>query len=135
MRTSSNRIVAVVAGAAYVVIGVAGFFVAPDAGFLDTTGGLLLGLFQVNGLHSVIHVVIGIALVAAGVVGLRPAKTANSSIGAVFLLLGIVGLFVVGTAFNVLAINGADNVLHFGSAVVLLGVGLGAERDAPVVAR
>jgi hypothetical protein len=36
----------------------------------------------------------------------------------------------VGTPYNVLAINGADNVLHFGTSVVLLAVGLGAERVA-----
>jgi hypothetical protein len=46
----------------------------------------------------------------------------------VCLLLGFVGLFVVGTGFNPLALNGAGNVLHFGTAVLLLAVGAGAER-------
>lgn len=130
MRTSPNRLLATVFGIAYVAIGVAGFFVTSGIGFFATPGGLLLGIFEVNLFHNVAHIVIGAALVLAGVSSLRASKTVNGLIGAVYLVLGIVGLFVVGTPFNILAINGADNVLHFGSAVLLLAVGLGAERDA-----
>lgn len=130
MRTSPNRLLATVFGIVYVLIGIAGFFVTSGVGFFDTSGGLLLGIFEVNLFHNVAHVLIGAALLIAGLSGVRPAKTVNSVIGAGYLLLGIVGLFVVGSAFNILAINGADNVLHFGSAVLLLAVGLGAERSA-----
>jgi hypothetical protein len=133
MSTSPNRLLATVFGIVYVVIGVAGFFVTSGVGFIDTTGGLLLGIFSVNILHNVAHVLIGAALLIAGLSGVRPAKTVNSVIGTAYLLLGIVGLFIVGSVFNILAINGADNVLHFGSAVLLLAVGLGAERDVKTV--
>ena len=128
MSTSPNRLLATVFGIVYVLIGIAGFFVTSGVGFIDTTGGLLLGIFSVNILHNVAHVLIGAALLIAGLSGVRPAKTVNSVIGAAYLLLGLAGLFVVGSAFNILAINGADNVLHFGSAALLLAVGLGAER-------
>jgi hypothetical protein len=128
MSTSPNRLLATIFGIVYVLIGIAGFFVTSGVGFIDTPGGLLLGIFEVNLLHNVAHVVIGAALVIAGLSGVRPAKTVNSVIGTVYLVLGIVGLFVIGSAFNILAINGADNVLHFGSAVLLLAVGLGADR-------
>jgi Domain of unknown function (DUF4383) len=128
MRTSPNRLLATVFGIVYVLIGIAGFFVTSGVGFLDTSGGLLLGIFEVNLFHNVAHVLIGAALLIAGLSGVPAAKTVNSVVGAAYLLLGIVGLFVVGSAFNVLAISGADNVLHFGSAVLLLAVGLGAER-------
>lgn len=124
MMSSPNRLIAIVFGAAYLLIGGAGFLVPPE--------GLLLGLFEVNLPHNVVHVVIGAALLMAGLSGARPAKTVNGVVGALCLALGLVGLFVVGTPFNVLAINGADNVLHFGSAVLLLAVGVGAELvDAP----
>jgi hypothetical protein len=128
MRSSPNRVLATVFGIVYVLIGVAGFFVTSGVGFFDTPGGLLLGIFEVNLFHNVAHVLIGAALLIAGLSGARAAKTVNSVIGATYLVLGIVGLFVAGSAFNILAINGADNVLHFGSAVLLLAVGLGAER-------
>lgn len=130
MRTSANRLLATVFGIVYVLIGVAGFFVTSGVGFFDTSGGLLLGIFEVNIFHNVAHILIGAALLIAGLSGVRAAKTVNAVIGAAYLLLGIVGLFVVGSAFNILAINGADNVLHFGSAALLLAVGLGAERGA-----
>lgn len=128
MRTSPNRLLATVFGIVYVLIGAAGFFVTSGVGFFDTSGGLLLGIFEVNLFHNVAHVVIGAALLIAGLSGVRPAKTVNGVIGAAYLVLGLIGLFVVGSAFNILAINGADNVLHFGSAALLLAVGLGAER-------
>jgi hypothetical protein len=128
MRASPNRLLATVFGIVYVLIGIAGFFVTSGIGFFDTSGGLLLGIFEVNLFHNVAHMVIGAALLIAGLSGVRPAKTVNGVIGAAYLVLGLIGLFVVGSAFNILAINGADNVLHFGSAALLLAVGLGAER-------
>jgi hypothetical protein len=131
MRSSPNRLLATVFGIAYVLIGIAGFFVTSGVGFFDTPGGLLLGIFEVNLFHNVAHIVIGAALLLAGLSGVRASKTVNSVVGAAYLVLGIVGLFVVGSAFNILAINGADNVLHFGSAALLLAVALGAERGTP----
>lgn len=128
MRASSNRLLATLLGTAYVVIGVAGFFFTSGVGFFDTDGGFLFGIFEVNNLHNVVHIVIGAALAIAGLSGTLQAKVVNSVVGTLFLLLGLAGLFVVGSVFNVLALNGADNVLHFGSAALLLAVALGAER-------
>lgn len=127
MRTSPNRLLATIFGIVYVLVGIAGFFVTSGVGFFDTSGGLLLGIFEVNIFHNVAHLLIGAALLIAGLSGVRPAKTVNSVIGAAYLLLGIAGLFIIGSSLNILAINGADNVLHFGSAVLLLAVGLGAD--------
>lgn len=130
MRTSSNRLLAAVLGLGYLAIGAAGFSVTADVRFFAAPGGLLFGVFEVNPLHDVVHLVIGAALLLAGLSGVRPARTVNAVVGTICLLLGLVGLFIVGTGLNVLALNGADNVLHFGSAVLLLAVGVGAERTA-----
>ncbi|WP_456285132.1 DUF4383 domain-containing protein [Microbacterium sp. JZ101] len=129
MRTSVNRIVATVFGAVYVLVGLLGFAVTGGVGFLATEGGLLLGIFQVNPLHNIAHLAIGAALVAAGMAGVRAARAVNATVGAAYLLLGIAGFFLVGTALNILALNTADHVLHLASALVLLAVGLGAERS------
>ena len=128
MSTSPNRLLGTIFGIVYILIGIAGFFVTMGVGFLATKGGLLLGIFEVNPLHNVAHILIGAALLIAGLSSVRAAKTVNSVVGAAYLVLGILGLFIVGSALNILAINGADNVLHFGSAVLLLAVGLGADR-------
>jgi hypothetical protein len=128
MRTSPNRLLATALGILYVLFGIAGFAVTTDIGFFAAPGGLLLGIFEVNPLHNVLHVVIGATLLIAGLAGASAARSVNGAVGGVCLVLGIAGLFVVGSPFNILAINGADNVLHFGSAALLLAVGLGAER-------
>jgi hypothetical protein len=128
MTKSPNRLLGVVFGAVYILVGLLGFTVTSGVGFLSTDGGLLLGLFEVNLLHNVAHILIGAALLIAGISGVRAAKSVNGTVGAAYLVLGIFGLFAIDTAANILALNGADNVLHFGSAVVLLAVALGADK-------
>ena len=128
MRSSPNRLVGTVFGAVYIVVGLLGFVYTGGVSFLATEGGLLLGIFEVNPLHNVTHLAIGAALLIGGLTSARSAKTVNIVVGAAYLLLGVVGFFLVGTALNVLALNTFDHFLHLGSALVLLGVGLGAER-------
>jgi hypothetical protein len=133
MSSSPNRLLAVVFGVVYLLVGVLGFFVTSGVSFLATSGNLLIGLFEVNPFHNVAHLVIGAALLIAGLAGIRSAKAVNTTIGAAYLLLGIAGLFLVNTSANILAINAADNVLHFASAAVLLAVGLGADKSAKAI--
>lgn len=127
MRTAPNRLVAGIFGGVYLLVGVLGLFVA-GSNVVGSEGGLLLGLFQVNHLHNVAHLAIGAALVLTAVRGVRPARIANVTIGAVYLLLGIVGFFIAATPVNILALNTPDHVLHLASALVLLGVGLALDR-------
>ncbi|MGH1524831.1 DUF4383 domain-containing protein [Leifsonia sp. L25] len=128
MRTSPNRLVATIFGAVYLLVGLLGFAFTGGVGFVATHGGLILGIFEVNPLHNVAHLLIGAALLIAGLTRMAAAKAVNTTVGAVYLLLGIVGFFLVGTGANILALNTPDHFLHLVSAIVLLGVGLGAER-------
>jgi len=128
MLSSPNRLTAVIVGALCLVFGVAGFFVAAPAGIAGT-GRLLLGIFSISAAGAAVDILIAAALMTAGLSNVAAAKIVNTVVGAVFLVLGLAGLFVIGTGFNLLAFNGTDNVLHFASAVVLLAVGLGAERS------
>jgi len=127
MTQSPNRLVATVFGGVYLLVGVLGLFVAGGS-FAGPEGGLLLGIFQVNHLHNIAHLAIGGALLLAGLRGTAAAKGVNATVGAVYLLLGVVGFFLVGTAFNILALNTADHILHLGSAIVLLGTALALDR-------
>ena len=131
MGSSPNRIVATIFGAVYLLVGLLGFAVTGGVGFIATEGGLLLGIFEVNALHNIAHLLIGAALLIAGLANVRAAKGVNTTVGAVYLLLGVVGFFLVGTAANILALNVADHFLHLASAVVLLGVGLAADKNVP----
>lgn len=135
MKNSPNRIVGVIFGIVYLLVGLLGFAVTGGVGFLATDGGLLLGVFEVNPLHNVVHLLVGAALVIAGLSNVGAAKTVNGVVGAVYLLVGIVGFFIADTAANILALNTADHVLHLASALVLLGVCLGADRMTVTAAR
>ena len=129
IKKSPNRLLAVVFGAVYLVVALIGFAISGSSEFFATDGAKVLGLFQVNHFHNVAHLLIGAALLYAGLKSVVAAKTANLVVGAAYLLLGIIGLFLVGSAANILAINGADNVLHFASAAVLLAVALGTDKS------
>ena len=129
MITSPNRLVAVILGAFYVIAGVTGLFGAAGVGFFSTTGRLLLGVFAVNSFAAAVDILIGAGLVMAGLATVAASKIVTTIAGTVFLVIGIAGLFVIGNGFNILALNGADNVLHLASAVILLAVGLGADRS------
>jgi hypothetical protein len=120
-------LVGYVRGAVYLLVGLLGFAVTSGVGFAATDGGSLLG-FEVNPLHNVVHLAVGAALVLAARQGVAASRAVNTAVGGVYLLVGVLGLFILGSSANILALNGADNVLHVASAAVLLGVGLGADR-------
>ncbi|MFF2316780.1 DUF4383 domain-containing protein [Arthrobacter sp. NPDC058097] len=133
MRNSPNRLVATVFGAVYLLVGLVGFAVTSGVGFFATEGTNLI-IFEVNPLHNVIHLAIGAALLYAGVKDIQLSRTVNTAVGAVYLLVGILGLFLLSSPLNIIALNGADNVLHLASAVLLLGVGLSLDK-VPATAR
>ena len=130
MSESPNRLLGIFLGIVYAIDGIYGFFLTSDTGFFATTGPKVLDLFETNPLHNLVHVVVGLALLTAALVGSRSAKAMNTVLGAVFLLVGVIGFVIAGggNPLNILAINGADTVLNFATAVVLLCVGLGADR-------
>lgn len=131
MSTSPNRLLGVIFGVIYLVVGVFGFFVTSSVAFAGTANSnRLIGLFELNPLQNLIHLVIGVILLIAGLAGIRVARGANTTFGAIFLIIGIIGLFLASAGPNIFALNAADNVLHFLTAVVLLAVGLGAEKAA-----
>jgi hypothetical protein len=130
MSQSPNRLLGIFLGVVYLLDGIYGFFLTSDTTFFAISGPKVVDLFETNPLHNLVHLVVGIALLVSGLVGARAAKAMNTTLGALFLLVGVVGLLLSsGTnPLNILAINGADNVLNFATAVLLLCVGIGADR-------
>src|SRR5262249_1901152 len=125
---SIQPLVGLVFGAVYLAVGLAGFPVPGGRSSAGHDGGKLLGIFMVNPLHNVAHLAVGALLVSAAYAGAAAARLANATVGAVYLLLGMVGLFVLSSSANILALNSPDNALHFASALVLLGVGLAVPK-------
>ena len=128
MSQSPNRLLGTVFGVVYLLVGLAGFAVTGGVGFASTDGNPLI-VFEVNPLHNVIHLAIGAALLLAARRSVQASRGVNIAVGAVYLLVGALGLVLVGSSANMLALNGADNVLHLASAMLLLGVGLAADRS------
>ena len=136
MSGSPNRLVAAVFGVVYLLVGLVGFAVTGFSNFAGTDTGDKLLVFEINPLHNIVHLAIGVLLLLSSR-AVATAKGANTAVGAVYLLVGILGLFLIGSDANILSLNGADNVLHLASAIVLLGVGLSQDknvrRDVPVL--
>lgn len=114
---SGVRSVAALGGAALLLVGVLGFVpgVTTHYGALHVGHGSraqLFGVFGVSILLNLVHVVLG----AAGIVVARARALALASLA--LWLLGVLG------AGGWLALDPADNWLHFGLAVVLFGLAL-----------
>ncbi|HEU5474189.1 MAG TPA: DUF4383 domain-containing protein [Actinophytocola sp.] len=128
MSRSVNQLVGYGFGAVYVLVGLLGFTVSGSHAFAGEHGGLLLGIFAVNGLHNVVHLLVGAALIGAAAAGTAVSKAVNTVVGAVYLLVGIVGVAIGSGELNLLALNAPDHALHFASAVALMVIGLAADR-------
>lgn len=119
------RTVVLVFGAVYVLVGALGFveaFVTGDApAGMPSADGQLLGIFPINAIHNIVHLVIGAGLLY-GATSTVAAIWAARVVGVVYLVVGVLG-FVDPDAFGLMPIGGADIWLHLGTAVVLLAIG------------
>ncbi len=123
---SVNSTVAAVFGAVYTLVGLAGFFVSDT--FAATDDNTLLG-FEVNHLHNIVHLLIGLALLGASR-RTESARRLNLLIGGTYVVLGVIGWFIQDTAANIVALNEPDHLLHLASGALLVGVALGADKRA-----
>lgn len=106
------RAVAAIIGAIYLALGLIGFAVDSP----------LLGLFEVNGLHNLVHVVIGAALLY-GATSTELAIVITRRVGIVVFVLGLLG-FVSADGFGFMPIGGNDIWLHLSTGAVLIANGV-----------
>ena len=128
---SPAQLVALLFGAVFLLVGVAGFIpgVTTNYGDLGFAGegsqAKLVGLFQVSVLHNLLHLAFGVAGVAMArtVTGARLYLVGG---GTIYLVLWIVGLVLHGGEGkgNFIPVNTPDNWLHLGLALAMLGLGL-----------
>lgn len=136
LQDSPNRLLGAVLGVVYLLVGLVGFAVTGFDDFAGTNTNENLIIFEINPLANIVHMAVGALLLFSAMKGVAAAKGSNVLVGAVYLALGIIGLFILDSDLNILSLNGADNVLHLASAAVLLGVGLSQDknvrRDSPI---
>jgi len=126
-----QRTFALAVGVVFILIGLLGFLPAL------VPGGALLGIFAVNALHSVVHLLIGVLGVAAAYTGFP--RLYNRVIGVVYFLLAILG-FIPALVFNgallgLVSINLADNLLHLVVGAAAMYVGFLIADRAPIAGR
>lgn len=114
---------ATVFGIVLVLVGILGFIPA------FTPNGHLLGIFEVNGVHNMIHLISGIAALALS----RTHKNARlyfQIFGVVYGLVTLLGLFYGDNALlGIVAHNVADIFLHLIITAAALYFGFGTPRD------
>jgi hypothetical protein len=117
--------IAKIFGAIFVLVGILGF--VPAA----TQNGHLLGVFHVNTVHNIIHLLSGLMALWVGFTGLHASKLFFRIFGAVYGLVAILG-FVYGDRdiLGLIASNMADTWLHVGIAAVSLFLGFAPETTA-----
>jgi hypothetical protein len=127
---------AMLVGLVFLVVGVLGFVpgITTNYDALKFAGhdsnAQLLGLFDVSILHNIVHMLFGVA-------GLALAKTWNGARsyllygGVIYLVLFVYGVIFHGSSgANFVPVNWADNVLHLGLGVGMIGLGVVLGNDA-----
>ncbi|MGB9377425.1 MAG: DUF4383 domain-containing protein [Mycobacteriales bacterium] len=125
------QLYALVFGAVLLLVGIAGFFVNSSFGTGSSPAGSDLIVFKVNGWHNIVHI-------ASGLLGLALARTAAGGrlfalgFGAVYAIVTVYGLIAGSNVLGIVAINGADNVLHLAIAAVGIAAGLASHQTGTV---
>ncbi|WP_104524348.1 DUF4383 domain-containing protein [Blastococcus atacamensis] len=116
-------------GAIYLLVGIVGFFITGfDDFFAHNTNETILG-FEINGMHNVVHILIGLAGLALSRT-LAGARTYGWLLAIGYGAAFVYGLIAMGKDWDFLSINTADNVLHIATAIVGLVIALLPVRNA-----
>jgi hypothetical protein len=133
------------AGVVFLLVGILGFIPGITTHYSDlkfaghNSDAKLLGLFNVSILHNIVHLLFGVAGVALAKTW-EGAKTYLLYGGLIYLVLFVYGvIWHSNTSANFVPVNLADNILHLGLGIGMIGLGvvLGKEtvrRDRPAPA-
>ena len=112
-----------VVGGTLVAAGILGFIADASFDTGDGVSGDKLILFEVNGIHNLVHIGSGVLLLAMANTG-PTAKAGLLGFGVIYALVTLVGFTDGEDVFGLIPVNGADNALHVLLTLVALAVGL-----------
>lgn len=131
------RKVATAVGAVFLLVGILGFIPGLTTSYSSMSfagngsEAKLLGIFQVSVLHNIVHLLFGVAGLALA----RRSDTARTYLiggGAIYLVLWVYGLVVdQNSSANFVPLNDADNWLHLGLGLGMIGLGFVLSRSNP----
>jgi hypothetical protein len=117
----------------FIIIGVLGFTVPGGMQMGDAASApKLLGLFPVNLLHNLVHILFGVW-------GLAAARSFSGAVafcklgGMIYLALAVIGI-VAPTSFGLIPIGGNDVFLHTVFGVLLVWAGFMAKEEVGAAA-
>jgi hypothetical protein len=109
---------AIIFGIVFLLVGVLGF--VPGI----TTGQMLLGIFHVNAVHNIVHVLSGAVALITGVMSTAAARMYFRVFGIVYALVAVLGFLIGnGLLLGLISNNMADTWLHVVIALVALALG------------
>lgn len=124
----NSKNITVVFGLTFVLVGVLGFIPNP----LVSAN----GLFEVNAMHNVVHLLTGAAFLFGSLVLEGKEDITLKTVTAAYFGVALLGFLTSGnTLLGLVHINEADRWLHLGLAVTMLGAALVATRPTPQLAR
>ena len=131
MNTTSQKLAAVF-GVVFILVAIVGFIAPGGMAMQPTdpaTAAKALGIFPVNLLHNVVHLLFGVWGLAASR-SWGGSKQFFTIAGVIYAVLTIVG-FLSPSGFNLVPLGGSDIWLHCLLAIAMLAIGYTAK---PVVA-
>ena len=118
------RIVSLLFGVIFVAVGILGF----------TPNGLVAydGIFAVNAVHNLVHILTGIVFLVAVIKYQGYEGRVLKIVGAAYVAVTIIGFLTSGNMMlGIIHINEADRWLHLGLAVAILGAGFLPSKNKP----
>lgn len=109
---------AMLLGAVLTIVGILGFIMPSP----------LLGLFEVDMVHNVVHIASGLIGLWAAMSGPNAAKMYLIVFGIVYGVVAALGFLTASPILGLLHVNGHDNWLHAVIAVACLYVGVTAKK-------
>jgi hypothetical protein len=124
--------VALVFGIVFLLVGLLGLLQAGGRQMgADPAPHMLLGLFPVNLLHNIVHLLFGVWGIAASR-SFAGAKSYAQIGGVIYIVLAVLG-FVTPTTFGLIPIGGNDIWLHAVLGIALAYFGFTAKEEARAV--
>lgn len=137
-----TRRFALILGVVFLLVGILGFVPGvnsmhhgDDGGTLKVTDpghGMLLGLFHVNVLHNLVHILFGVWGLAAYATGFDASRVYARGVAVIYALLALMGLIPtanMNTTFGLIPIHGNDVWLHALIAVAAAYFGWAVVRE------
>lgn len=116
--TPMQRVLLLVLGFALIGAGVYGFFHAP-----------ILGVFDVDPLHNIMHVLSGLIALATVMLGNGIMRFFTRLGGVFYLAFALAGFFIpMRHVFGLFIANTPDHILHLGIALILFWIGFSGEN-------